>query len=558
MSGLTRILNRIGTVDSVSWPAFWLTLIAGIIGNFSAVQTGASIQTRVAILAAAQMALFIPLIAMRFIFLQRARRPHPFIVLTGFVIAVVCRALSIATLGQFFFPGDSTTLAARIIGNFLNIGMVLIVTAYVVSLMRERRRQITQLQNLRSELEQSIEVVSSELTQRNEATVDRIRQVLQSELNRLDASNAESSLVTLQETVTNVVRPLSHQLAFEVPEISVQADTTDPVRTRWREVLNRVATGKPFRPILTASFMSLEAIAVLATLQGVFIAMVSMPLMLALLLAGSNLIFERVSTSMSASLRVIFAIVLAVLSGVLVGFGLWFILGSGPRGWALGIGGGVLAAVLAIVVSIGASIARDRTVIISELTLSTQELERSLVRRKQTQWLQNKSISRALHGPVQTAVNAAAIKIDGAIRGSAVPAEMIEGVRADLLASLDVLGQAEGSVISLDQGADRIKATWDGICEVDISISIECHDHLESDVVIRSCFIDIVTEAVSNAVRHGDATNVVITAVLEGGNIILEVKDNGPAVFTTSAPGLGSTQLDDCTLSWTLHSTRSR
>lgn len=228
---------------------------------------------------------------------------------------------------------------------------------------------------------------------------------------------------------------------------------------------------------------------------------------------------------------------------------------SGPLGWALGIAAATITVVLAIVVSIGSGVTRERDAVIVELSHSTRELERSLTRRKQTQWLQNKSLLRALHGPVQTAVNAAAIKIDGALREGNVSAEMIENIRRELFASLDVLGNTDGAVISLDDGMNRIEKTWDGICEVSISISLDAHEKLDSDVIIRSCFFDMVTEAVSNAVRHGQATEVEVSAKSHDGDLVLDVRDNGSFVGVANAPGLGSNLLDDCTSLWRIQPT---
>jgi hypothetical protein len=555
VSGLTRVLNRLGTKDSVSWPAFWLTLIAGIIGNFSAVQTGAPVETRLFIIVTAQIALFIPLVFMRVLFLRNAIRPKPVLVLVGFAVAVLTRAFTIIFLSRQFFPDDSTTVAARIIGNFLNIGLVLVVTAYVVSLMRERRRQIAQLENLRAELAESIDLVSLELNQRNEATVDRVREVLLVELNRLDSANPTGSLITLQDTAANVVRPMSHELATELPEVVMVPVEADPESTSWGAVLDRIVSGRPFRPVLTAAFMSLEAIAVLATLRGVLVAMVALPFVLAALLALANVIFERVSRRLRTLARLVLVLALSALAGAMLSAVIWVLIGGGPVAWALGIGGGVFAAGLAIGVSIGSGITRDRDRIIVELTESTRALERSLVRRKQTQWLQNKSLSRALHGPVQTAVNAAAYKLDGAMRDGRVSVEMIEGVRSELISSLDILSHGDGAVITVDQSINRIVAVWDGICDVNVSISQEVHDELDSDVITRSCFIDMITEAVSNAVRHGQATRVVITATFSEDDIHLDVGDNGPALFAPNAPGLGSALLDDCTTGWSLQFT---
>ena len=283
--------------------------------------------------------------------------------------------------------------------------------------------------------------------------------------------------------------------------------------------------------------------------------MVAFPLLLALFLAVANVIFERVSVRFGTPARLVLAVVLAVAAGVTLAALMWILLGGGPRAWALSIGAAIFSVGLTIGVSIGVGITRDRDRIIVELTESTHALERSLVRRKQTQWLQNKSLSRALHGPVQTAVNAAAIKLDSAMRDGFVSPQMIEQVRADLISSLDILSNADGAVVSVDQALERIVVVWSGICELDVFISEQAHVELDADVISRSCFIDMVTESVSNAIRHGQATHVTVSASVIDADIHLDVVDNGPARSTINTPGLGSVLLDDCTTSWSLQFT---
>jgi hypothetical protein len=557
VSRVTRVLNRIGTADSVSWPVFWLTLLTGILGNFAAVQTGAALWLRVLIIIAAQIALFIPLIVIKVLFLQKADEPHPYIVLAGFVIAVLARALTIVYLNRAFFPADSTTVADRILGNFLNVGLVLVLSAYTVSVLRERRHQIARLKALGADRERSINIVSTELTQRNDATVNRVREILEKDLNLLDRDNPSDSLAILHDTATYVVRPMSHELAKEMPEVAQVSMSTDSSSANWGQVLDLIVTGKPFRPILTAIFLSAPTVAVVATLPGTAVVMVSVPIALAALLTISNLVFRRLPLSLGAPWRLTLFALLVALSGLLIGGGIWLAFKSGSQGVALAITGAVFSSLFAIAVSLGAGITRQRDYLIAELAQSTDNLERSLIRRKQTQWLQNKSLSRALHGPVQTAVNVAAIRIDEALRSGDIDANMIDQVRADLISSLDVLGHAEGAVVTTDQCVNRIEKTWEGICEFDISISDETHEQLDRDVILRSCFIDIVTEAVSNAIRHGEANRATINATSMDRDVILDICDNGPAALTFTAPGLGSTQLDDCTVSWSLQSVGS-
>jgi anti-sigma regulatory factor (Ser/Thr protein kinase) len=62
----------------------------------------------------------------------------------------------------------------------------------------------------------------------------------------------------------------------------------------------------------------------------------------------------------------------------------------------------------------------------------------------------------------------------------------------------------------------------------------------------------VIEEGVTNAVRHGSATEIVIDIQPDGSNIAVVVTDNGTGPGD-GAPGLGSTHLDEITDSqWSL------
>ena len=76
---------------------------------------------------------------------------------------------------------------------------------------------------------------------------------------------------------------------------------------------------------------------------------------------------------------------------------------------------------------------------------------------------------------------------------------------------------------------------------------------IAADGVLRSCVIDIVTEAVSNAVWHAKADQTEIEIALDpraSDVLMVEVVSNGRGDALSENRGLGSQQLDDWTLDW--------
>ena len=182
-------------------------------------------------------------------------------------------------------------------------------------------------------------------------------------------------------------------------------------------------------------------------------------------------------------------------------------------------------------------------------------LQRRLVQWRQAQWFQQKALSRALHGPVQTAVTAGALHLDVAIRAGEVGSATVEQVRADLLQTLQGLGSFAASVTSVTEALHRIASTWEGLCAVSQDLEPQVDGVLAGNVPLRSCVIDIVTEAISNAVRHGDATVAVVSISLIGdgaSDLLVVIESDSFGEDRQGGRGLGTLLLEECTLQWTL------
>jgi signal transduction histidine kinase len=180
-------------------------------------------------------------------------------------------------------------------------------------------------------------------------------------------------------------------------------------------------------------------------------------------------------------------------------------------------------------------------------------LERSLVLLRQTQWLQQKALSRALHGPVQMAVTAAAIRLEDSLLDQRAPVPDIEAIRDTLIDALDALTVESDSVTSLLQVGQRLSATWEGICTIDLHANAQIEFLVREQPALRACLVDIVSEAVTNAIRHSGASTASITmrvADPELPVLHVEVESNGRYAGEGERGGLGSRLLDECTLSW--------
>lgn len=553
MTALSDVRRRLGSSDAISWPVFWVTFSAAIVGNL-VTTTSAPLGVRAFTLAAGQVVLWAPLVVVGRILKRRPDRSRPVLVLAAAVVGLLLRAMTVGLLTAGFLGGQEVRWADRFVGALFNIGLSFVIATVVVSTFRERRQHIRQLLSLQNDLSQSIEQLRRDYSERNDRTLAQIHAVLLDELSSLDATDAGRSLEVLQRTASDVVRPLSHRLARERGPQSREIVPVEP-SVAWPVVLNEAATGAPFRPGITAVFIAIEAMAAtVAYPRGalVFAAVVAATWVG---LAVANLTLVRVLVSRSMGFRVSAVVLSALLVGACVAGVVWVGVGQTPAAMALTFGAFFFATVFSLGVTLAAAFLRDREQMITALQESSLRLRRRVVCLQQAQWFQNKALSRALHGPIQTAITASALRLDAAIRDGAVPPALIDQVHGQIAQALGAMGTADPHVVSLAEATERLSSAWEGLCDISLEASTQVVDSVADDPVLRSCIIDIVTEAVSNAVRHGKATLATIDIRLLGPDlgpqdVIVSITSDSAWVNLSGESGLGTHLLDDCTLDW--------
>jgi glucose-6-phosphate-specific signal transduction histidine kinase len=71
------------------------------------------------------------------------------------------------------------------------------------------------------------------------------------------------------------------------------------------------------------------------------------------------------------------------------------------------------------------------------------------------------------------------------------------------------------------------------------------------------CVNEICKEAVSNAVRHGEAKNITISIDRSADELlVIEAADNGRGIESDAIPGVGSRMLDDLSVDWSISNNR--
>lgn len=207
-----------------------------------------------------------------------------------------------------------------------------------------------------------------------------------------------------------------------------------------------------------------------------------------------------------------------------------------------------------VLVTYGFIIDRERIRYESELSEANQALNLELNRTAQQIWLLRQQAAQILHGSVQSSLTAANMRIRGA---SEVDDALLAKVREDVERASFAISSFGKNEIDLAQSLREISDLWQGVCAVDIDYSQNLIESVPKDSVSAHCINEIVKECVSNAIRHGEASQVTVSISdpLDG-SISISITNNGAARISTQQ-GVGSLMLDEVTMNWSRELTDS-
>jgi hypothetical protein len=557
LPGLSDSVRRLGGPNAVSWPAFWVTYGLNIAAHFT---TSGGVQapvwTRLLVVTASQIAMFTPLVILRRTLLNNEDRSHPWVTVLAFAGAGVLRGVVVTSLLVALGAVQEARWGFRISSSIVTQCTTLTLAALVVDSLRQHRQRLSTLMANRAALEESRVRAQSLLVERNDEAVERLKAVLFEEMGRIDRDAPEQAAVDLHRTAADVVRPMSHELASSIPTWAPKPLPAEALKLDWSEVLDDATRGRPLRPVATGLCLGVVAsVFVLSAFgdQGPVILLLTIVGTMLSLWVG-NVVLAAVLPGRSLVARVALVIAgVAAASLMVCGAVLWAVQGSAEK-WAAIAAGLTFIPAITMLLTLARAAFEQQGRIEGELERSEADLRCGLARVNQVQWFQQKALSRALHGPMQSAVTSAALRIDEAIRSGSATVELIGELRGELLSSVDVLAAPHAVVSSMADATDRLIGMWEGVCEVTFQVERAAADLLDGDEVLRSCVIDVVTEATSNSVRHGRAKHVFLSVTTDGPLMVLSVVDDGQSEAIGSggnrAAGLGTRILDECAVDW--------
>jgi signal transduction histidine kinase len=157
---------------------------------------------------------------------------------------------------------------------------------------------------------------------------------------------------------------------------------------------------------------------------------------------------------------------------------------------------------------------------------SITDLQKKIVARlKQQLWLGQKSLAMELHGSVQATLQALAMRLSQKLEPSPKELEeILQAVRRSLerIENMDYLnGQEFKSLLA------ELKTLWAGTAEISWTKTDSARRLLRLDQGLARCAFELIRESVTNAIKHGEADQIMIQIDADTDTLHLRITNNG-------------------------------
>ena len=554
--------NRVGGPDSISWPSFAIVypivLVTNVIGSGASVENFA-----LPLLASSTLGslfMFAFLLAAKFSVLRSAKqKPLPIRTVLVFLLALLIRAIVFDESLLLLNLEAEPRIAFRFFASISTMGVTLVMMAYIVSLAREFSRNSEMLRSTNETLRATKRNIDEKIRTKREDVVGSVRAELEGRLRALTGTSAKQALARLRETIEEVVRPVSHELARQVTDLSPDVSEPRTENVLWRRVFADSTSVQPFRPF-AFSFWAGFATLCFAPLQwgfevGVTLAFVASLVPFATLTAFANLWARYVRHRKTAVRSIVFTAAL-FSTGLLGSLAITRVSGMEEIAGRLVLPLAALWILLGWGIALVPSLQTETARVLNSLNKSSDQLREELVRLNTAYRLQQQAIARALHGPIQDALSVASFKLSAAIKNGTATQALVAELNEKISGTIVLLDLPQEEQPVLEQSLSDLAEFWDGVATIRFKISPTAKRVLANHPVTSSTAIELIREACSNAVRHGRAAQIRVSvgASKDQRRLELNVTNDGTLVKMTTQPGLGTKLLNELALTWTLTS----
>ena len=460
-------------------------------------------------------------------------KPRPWLMIAILLAAGFVRGgvLFLAGTGLGVFP--ESELLFRLTGGPVFVLASYLLTDSLVSSYLQHQKQLRELDSQRNQLEKAKSEFEAEISRLNDSQRARVRELVAPsiwELQKLmgtETKNIQDAIFTLKSLNESVVRPLSHEMSrpnSEIPE-EQSALVVDGGQSRlFRGLPSKIELSAAINPmlflLLTVVLSINSQTAVLGLVPGLTVVAFGISMIMGLLVVTLWLLRSLVlSFPFAVMVTVFIGLSIGTLGGVTaVGLGL-------PATENFTIQAAAMVSINLVLTLILGALKLERANSLAGLKDTLEELRLLNSRLRQRVWLARKTLAMELHGSIQSTLQSVAARLSKLADPSEQElTQSLDQVRAafDLVDNRDYLS---GSTLA--DHLEELILLWEGALDVQITLTPAAELALKNDLAAARCVLEVCREAITNAVKHGEAEQVRVAIQPGEGFVTITVQNDG-------------------------------
>ena len=542
----------------LSIPVFGVSLLWVLVVQLAEwVQTGEAFGTlavRLTLMCVVQVLMFAFPFATWRVLCPRVRPEYWTRLLLGsLVVGAAIRGIVLGSLLVLTGVTESPDIAFRVGASLSHLAVITVLLWFLVSEVRGlhalRRQLIAEREQLLT-LQQSAQ---RDLDEFGARTTEEIRHSIMQSLGGMQGGDSAEFRERLRVTIDDVVRPLSHQLAAQPSAWLPPPPLDRSPGVDWRQAVREGLDPRRIHPVIVPVLLiwmglpihlfrygAMPTAALVATL------IVTIPTFWLARMAAIRLSAGRGSGPKGA------AFVIAVLVGGLsLGVATLSYMHSEPQPFLFVAVAPILSLLISGPLAV-AEAARDQDLALdSELCATTADLRWALARARERHRQQETALARALHGRLQASLAAAFLRLDRAAARGADDDGLLEALRLEIGEAISSLDVIDSEPDPIDKVLALTQSNWSDVVHLGFSIDPPAREALAEDLLCARSVNDLIPELVFNSIRHAGAGSIEVSCDLaDHRSLRLSVIDDGRGELITTRYGLGSTLLDEASITW--------
>ena len=467
-------------------------------------------------------------------------------ILTAIILAGFSRGLILAVMFKIFGITENYNFTFRVPNGLVLISFAYIIATILVSVYTEQRDLLYSLRTERSRLLSAASELRGKRIQEESNLNEEINDLLLREVKNLNSQSNQEIIASLQKLINDIVRPISHNLANQIPKWKSEDFASRPDRVSIREILLGIKPENAIKIKILSTLMLLQTLPFISIYGWVTVLKIELTILILfpMSLKITQILLVRFTSKITPALRLILIFASLGISAVPTGSVIYFFIRNSPDPYYFLKAGPSFTMLAAGLIITSSALQNATKSVREELGKTNDELRWIIARKNLVIWNLRGSLSRNLHGPIQSAIQVSVFDLRKAVESDALNSELIERIQENISDAIYNLNTKNPKSTGVQQVFDDVVETWSDHCNIAIHVLGETLEILTEDSAARSASEEIVREFVSNALRHAEAKNVEINITHTDKCLLVSATNDGLEFKEESSKGLGLGLLD--------------